>query len=47
MILTMVRNGLTMMSVDIYFEKAFIGAVILLAVSVESLRSKVARRIVN
>ena len=47
MILTMVRNGLTMMNVDIYYEKAFIGAVILLAVSVESLRSKVARRMIN
>ena len=44
-ILTMVRNGLTMMHVDIYFEEMFIGAVILIAVSIESLRSRVARNL--
>ena len=45
LILTMVRNGLTMLKVDIYFEQAFLGAIILLAVSVESLRTKVAERL--
>ena len=46
-ILTMVRNGLTMLNVDIYFEKAFLGAIILIAVSVESLRSRVAKRMIT
>ena len=45
LILTMVRNGLTMLNVDIYYEQAFLGAIILLAVSVESLRTKVAERL--
>lgn len=45
-ILTMVRNGLTMLNVDIYFEKAFLGAIILIAVSVESIRSRVAKRMI-
>ncbi|MEG0935687.1 MAG: ABC transporter permease [Clostridia bacterium] len=44
-ILTMVRNGLTMVHVDIYFEEAFLGAVILIAVSLESLRSRMARNV--
>lgn len=43
-ILTMVRNGLTMLNVDIYFEQAFLGIIILLAVSVEAIRTKVASR---
>lgn len=43
-ILTMIRNGLTMMKVDIYYEQAFLGAIILLAVSVESLRTRVSQR---
>lgn len=43
-ILTMIRNGLTMLNVDIYFEQAFLGAIILLAVSVESIRNRVAER---
>ena len=46
-ILTMVRNGLTMLNVDIYFEEAFLGAIILIAVSVESLRSRVAKRMIS
>ena len=46
-ILTMVRNGLTMLNVDIYFEKAFLCAIILIAVSVESLRSRVAKRMIT
>lgn len=43
-ILTMVRNGLTMLNVDIYYEKAFLGAIILVAVAIESVRSRVAKR---
>ena len=43
-ILTMIRNGLTMMKVDIYYEEAFLGAIILIAVSVESLRHKLAEK---
>lgn len=39
-ILTMIRNGLTMMKVDIYYEQAFLGAIILIAVSVESIRTR-------
>jgi len=44
-ILTMIRNGLTMMSVDIYYEQAFLGIIILLAVSLESLRVKMAEQL--
>lgn len=43
-ILTMIRNGLTMMNVDIYYEQAFLGAIILLAVSVESIRTRVSQK---
>lgn len=43
-ILTMVRNGLTMLNVDIYYEKAFLGAIILVAVAIESVRNRVAKR---
>lgn len=43
-ILTMIRNGLTMMNVDIYYEQAFLGAIILLAVSIESIRTRVSRK---
>lgn len=43
-ILTMIRNGLTMMHVDIYYEEAFLGAIILIAVSVESVRTRIALR---
>lgn len=43
-ILTMIRNGLTMMNVDIYYEQAFLGVIILLAVSLESLRLKMAEQ---
>lgn len=45
LILTMIRNGLTMLNVDIYYEQAFLGAIILLAVSVESIRTKLAERL--
>jgi ribose transport system permease protein len=44
-ILTMIRNGLTMMKVDIYYEQAFLGLIILLAVSLESLRVKMAQQL--
>lgn len=37
-ILTMIRNGLTMMQVDVYYEQVFLGLIILIAVSVESIR---------
>ena len=40
----MIRNGLTMMKVDIYYEQAFLGAIILLAVSVESLRTRISQK---
>ena len=43
-ILTMVRNGLTMMNVDVYYEQVFLGLIILLAVSVESIRLRVAEK---
>jgi len=43
-ILTMVRNGLTMLNVDVYYEQVFLGLIILLAVSVESIRAKVAEK---
>ena len=43
-ILTMVRNGLTMLNVDVYFEQVFLGVIILLAVSVESIRARVAEK---
>lgn len=43
-ILTMVRNGLTMMNVDVYYEQVFLGIIILVAVSVESVRQRVAEK---
>ena len=43
-ILTMVRNGLTMMNVDVYYEQVFLGLIILIAVSVESVRLRVAEK---
>jgi len=43
-ILTIIRNGLTMMKVDIYYEKAFLGAIILLAVAIESVRMSLSER---
>lgn len=44
-ILTMIRNGLTMLNVDVYYEQVFLGAIILLAVSIDAIRQKVANRI--
>lgn len=43
-ILTMVRNGLTMMNVDVYYEQVFLGLIILIAVSIESIRLRVAEK---
>lgn len=43
-ILTMVRNGLTMLNVDVYYEQVFLGMIILFAVSVESIRARVAEK---
>ena len=43
-ILTMIRNGLTMMNVDVYYEQVFLGIIILIAVSVESVRARVAEK---
>ena len=43
-ILTMVRNGLTMLNVDVYYEQVFLGIIILFAVSVETIRERVAER---
>ena len=33
------------LNVDIYYEEAFLGAIILLAVSIESIRTKIAERL--
>lgn len=44
-ILTMVRNGLTMMKVDVYYEQVFLGLIILVAVSIESIRLRVAEKL--
>jgi ribose transport system permease protein len=37
-LLTLIRNGLIMLNVNVYFEQTFLGIIILLAVSVESIR---------
>lgn len=39
----LIKNGLIMLQVNVYFEQTFLGLVILLAVAVESIRSKVAK----
>lgn len=44
LILTMIRNGLTMLRVDVFYEQAFLGVIILIAVSVESIRNKLAEK---
>jgi len=36
--LTLIKNGLIMFNVNVYFEQSFLGIIILLAVSVESIR---------
>ena len=42
-LLTFIKNGLVMLNVNVYYEQTFLGLVILLAVSIESLRA-IARR---
>jgi len=37
-LIVMVKNGLVMLNVNIYFEQAYLGVILLLAVSVESVR---------
>jgi ribose transport system permease protein len=39
--LTLIRNGLIMLNVNVYFEQTFLGIIILLAVSIESIRMAV------
>ncbi len=39
--LALIKNGLIMLQVNVYFEQTFLGIVILLAVAVESVRAKV------
>ena len=39
--LTLIKNGLIMLNVNVYFEQTFLGIIILLAVSVESIRTAV------
>ena len=39
--LTLIKNGLIMLNVNVYFEQTFLGVIILLAASVESLRALV------
>jgi ribose transport system permease protein len=36
--LTLIKNGLIMLNVNVYFEQTFLGIIVLLAVSVESIR---------
>jgi ribose transport system permease protein len=38
--LTLIKNGLIMMNVNVYFEQTFLGFIILLAVSIESIRMR-------
>ena len=40
----MVRNGLTMLNVDVYYEQVFLGIIILFAVSVEIYKSAGGRK---
>ena len=42
--LTLIKNGLIMLNVNVYFEQTFLGLIILLAVSVESFRAIGRRR---
>jgi ribose transport system permease protein len=39
----LIKNGLIMLQVNVYFEQTFLGLVILLAVAIESIRFKVAK----
>lgn len=42
--LTLIKNGLIMLNVNVYFEQTFLGIIVLLAVSVESIRMSVSGR---
>lgn len=42
--LTLIKNGLIMLNVNVYFEQTFLGIIVLLAVSVESIRMAVSSR---
>ena len=42
--LTLIKNGLIMLNVNVYFEQTFLGLIILLAVSVESIRMWLSNR---
>lgn len=42
--MVMIDNGMTIMKVDIYFEEAFIGGLILLAIALDSMRNKSSQR---
>ncbi len=42
--LTLIKNGLVMLNVNVYFEQTFLGIIILLAVSVESIRMWMSNR---
>jgi ribose transport system permease protein len=43
-IMTLIKNGLIMLEVNIYFEQTFLGAIILLAVAFDSVRISIAAR---
>ncbi len=40
-LLAIIKNGLIMIGVDVYFEQTFIGTIILIAVAIESIRTRV------
>jgi ribose transport system permease protein len=42
--LTLIKNGLIMLNVNVYFEQTFLGIIVLLAVSVESIRMALSSR---
>lgn len=42
--LTLIKNGLIMLNVNVYFEQTFLGIIVLLAVSVESIRMALSNR---
>ena len=42
--LTLIKNGLVMLNVNVYFEQTFLGIIILMAVSVESIRMWMSNR---
>ena len=43
-IMTLIKNGLIMLEVNIYFEQTFLGAIILLAVAFDGIRASIAAR---